>query len=55
MPAMVKKLLTWGAVVFLIFFIAYRPDAAASVFRSLGAVVVDIAQGIGDFFTNLVQ
>lgn len=55
MPAMVKKLLIWGGVTFLIFFIAYRPDAAANVFRSLGAVVVDIAQGMGDFFTSLVQ
>ncbi|MFS8480260.1 MAG: hypothetical protein FWJ93_15115 [Micromonosporaceae bacterium] len=55
MPAMVKKLLIWGLVVFVIFFIAYRPDAAANVFRSLGAVVVDIAQGMGDFFTSLVQ
>lgn len=53
MPAMVKKLLTWGGVAFLIFFIAYRPDAAANVFRSLGAVIVDIAQGIGDFFQSL--
>jgi hypothetical protein len=51
---MVKKVLTWGGVAFLIFFIAYRPQAAAQVFRSLGGGIVDIAQGIGDFFSSLV-
>lgn len=51
---MLKKFLTWGGIAFLLFFIAYRPDAAASVFKSLGSGVVDIAQGVGDFFTSLV-
>ncbi len=52
---MVKKILTWGSVAFLIFFVAYRPDAAANVFKSLGGGLVDIAQGFGDFFTGLVS
>jgi hypothetical protein len=51
---MVKKVLTWGFVAFLIFFIAYRPESAASVFKSLGGGLVDIATGIGDFFSSLV-
>jgi hypothetical protein len=51
---MVKKILTWGGVAFLIFFIAFRPDSAAQVAKSLGGGIVDIAQGFGDFFTNLV-
>lgn len=51
---MVKKVLTWSFIAFLIFFVAYRPANAAQVFRSLGAGVVDIAQGFGDFFSNLV-
>jgi len=51
---MVKKILTWGAVAFMIFFIAFRPDAAANVVKSLGGTVMDIAQGMGDFFSSLV-
>ena len=47
---MVKKALTWLFVAFLIFFIAYRPEAAAQVFKSLGNGLVDIATGIGEFF-----
>jgi hypothetical protein len=42
---MVKKVLTWGFVAFLVFFIAYRPSEAAAVFTSIGH---------GDFFSNLV-
>jgi hypothetical protein len=38
----------------LIFFIAYRPNSAADVFKSLGGGIMDIAQGFGDFFTSLV-
>jgi len=51
---MVKKVFTWGGIAFLIFFIAFRPDSAADVFKSLGGGLMDIAQGFGDFFTSLV-
>jgi hypothetical protein len=51
---MVKKILTWGGIAFLIFFIAFRPDESAEVFRSIGGGIMDIATGFGDFFTNLV-
>jgi hypothetical protein len=51
---MAKKVFTWGGVAFLIFFIAFRPAAAAEVFRSIGTSIMDIATGFGDFFTNLV-
>lgn len=51
---MVKKLLTWAGIAFLIFFIAFRPNSAADVFKSLGGGIMDIAQGFGDFFTSLV-
>jgi len=52
---MVKKVLTWGSVAFLIFFVAYRPQAAAQVFKSIGGGIVDIAAGFGDFFSSLVS
>jgi hypothetical protein len=51
---MIKKVLTWGGIAFLIFFIAFRPSSAADVFKSLGGGVMDIAQGMGEFVTNLV-
>lgn len=51
---MAKKIATWSGIAFLIFFIAYSPASAAQVFRSLGAGLLDIATGFGDFFTNLV-
>jgi hypothetical protein len=51
---MIKKILTWGGIAFLVFFVAFRPDAAANVVKSLGGTVMDIAQGMGDFFSSLV-
>jgi hypothetical protein len=51
---MVKKILTWGSIAFLIFFVAYRPTNAAQVFKSLGTGIMDIATGFGDFFSSLV-
>jgi hypothetical protein len=52
---MMKKALTWVGVAFLIFFVAYRPANAASVFKTIGAGIQDIAMGFGDFFANLVS
>ncbi|HWH00219.1 MAG TPA: hypothetical protein VNV66_13055 [Pilimelia sp.] len=51
---MVKKILTWGGIAFLLFFIAFRPESAADVFKSLGSTVADIGQGLGDFVSSLV-
>jgi hypothetical protein len=51
---MVKKVLTWGLIAFLVFFIAYRPTSAAAVFRQLGSSLYDVATGIGSFFSSLV-
>ena len=52
---MVKKVLTWGAIAFLVFFMAYRPTQAATVFKSVGGSIVDVAQGFGSFLSNLVS
>lgn len=52
---MVKKVLLWGTVAFLIFFTAYRPSASAAVFRSIGSGILDIIAGFGDFFESLVS
>ena len=55
MPVFVKKLLTWGSVAFLIFFMAFRPDSAAELTKAIGGVLMALAQGFGDFFTGLVS
>lgn len=51
---MTKKILIWGGVAFLIFFIAYRPESVSEVFTSLGNTVADIARGFGDLFDRIV-
>lgn len=53
-PGMVKKILTWGSIAFLIFFIAYRPESAAQVAKSIGSGLADLADGFTNFFTSLV-
>ena len=52
---MVKKVLTWGGIAFLIFYVAYRPQSAAQVFKSIGGNIVDVAQGFGTFLSSLVS
>ena len=52
---MTKKVMVWGAIAFTIFFVAFRPGAAADVVATLGQAAVDILEGIGDFFRSLVS
>ncbi|MBM0239960.1 hypothetical protein JNW88_27750 [Micromonospora sp. ATA32] len=54
MPVFVKKLLAWGSVAFLIYFMAFRPDGAAQMFKAVGAGLMAMAQGMGDFLTSLM-
>lgn len=49
-----KKIITWGGIAFLIFFVAFRPVAAREVVVTLATVAVDILTGVGDFFNRLV-
>ncbi|MFU8875224.1 hypothetical protein [Micromonospora sp. SL4-19] len=55
MPVLLKKLLTWGFVGFLIFYMAFRPNGAAQLCKSIGAALMMIAQGLGDFLTGLMS
>lgn len=49
-----KKILLWGGIAFLILFVAYNPADAAEVVRALGRGVTNMAQGFGDFVSELV-
>ena len=51
---MLKKVVIWGGIAFVVFFVAFRPGAAGDVVRTLGSVAVDILTGIGGFFERLV-
>ena len=48
---MVKRILTWGGIAFLIFFVAFRPDVARDVVTTLGNTLLDISNGIGRLFS----
>lgn len=50
-----KKILTWAGIAFVIFFVAFRPTAAADVVKTLGGTAMDILTGVGDFFSSLVS
>lgn len=50
---MLRRVLTWGGVALLIWFIVSQPQSAASVVRSMGTGLQDIAEGFGAFVSNL--
>lgn len=52
---MVRKILTWLFIGFLIFFVAKRPAAAAVVARWIMALLGGIATGGSDFISNLIH
>ncbi|WBB78962.1 hypothetical protein O7606_22640 [Micromonospora sp. WMMD882] len=53
MPIFLKKLLVILSVGFLIYFMAFRPQGAADLFRAIGVALLAIAAGLGDFLTSL--
>jgi hypothetical protein len=52
---MLKKILTWSAIAFVVFFIAFRPGVAADAIGALGETASDIFEGVGKFFGGLVS
>jgi hypothetical protein len=52
---MLKKVLTWALVIFLVYFVVTNPGAAAAVVRSIGNWLVDMAHGFGDFLSRVVS
>ena len=51
---MLKKVLTWVAVAFVVFYVIQRPDDAAGIVRSAGAALGDAAQSLSTFVGSLV-
>lgn len=48
-----KKIFLWGSLAFVVLFIAYNPRDAADVVEALGRGLVNMAQGFGDFISEL--
>ena len=49
-----KKILTWAAVAFLVFFVAFRPESAGNVVTTIAGTIGDIGSGFASFISNLV-
>ncbi|MGN9776032.1 hypothetical protein ACTMS0_09680 [Micromonospora sp. H33] len=54
MPELIKKLLFWTFIAFLIYYMAFRPEGAAEMFKAIGAALVAMFQGFGDFLTGIM-
>jgi hypothetical protein len=52
---MVRKILTWLFIAFLIFFMAKRPAAASVVAKWILALLGGIATGLSDFVANVIH
>jgi hypothetical protein len=52
---MIKKVLTWLGIAFLVWFIAFNPGPAADIASAIGGTIADIFRGFGKFFSNLAN
>ncbi|MEV8513660.1 hypothetical protein [Dactylosporangium sp. NPDC051484] len=49
-----KKTMTWAAGVFIVWFVAFRPESAAKVVQGIGTMIGQVGTGFGDFFTRVI-
>lgn len=49
-----KKVLTWLAVAFVVFYVIQRPEEAAGIVRSAGSALGDAAASLSSFVGSLV-
>jgi hypothetical protein len=50
----VKKAVTWALIAFVIFFVAFSPNAAARVARLIGSGITSVANGFASFLSSVV-
>ncbi|WP_167761164.1 hypothetical protein [Geodermatophilus sp. DF01-2] len=48
-----KKVLTWLALAFVIFYIISAPESSADIVRSAGQALGDAASSVASFFESL--
>ena len=51
---MLKKVLTWLALAFVVFYVIQRPEDAAGIVRSAGSALGDAASSLSAFVGSLV-
>ena len=51
---LLKKVLAWLAVAFVVFYVIQRPEDAAGIVRSAGAALGDAASSLSTFVGSLV-
>jgi hypothetical protein len=49
-----KKILTWGAIAFVIFYLVKQPGAAANVVQTVAGGLGSAASSLSTFVNNLV-
>jgi preprotein translocase subunit SecG len=52
---MLKKVLTWALVIFVVYFVVTRPGSAAGLVKSAGNGLVALGRGFGDFLSRVVS
>ncbi|MCZ2806540.1 MULTISPECIES: hypothetical protein [unclassified Modestobacter] len=51
---MLKKVLIWLAIAFVVFYVIQRPEDAAGIVRSAGGALSDAADSLSAFVESLV-
>jgi hypothetical protein len=51
---LLKKVVTWLLVAFVIFYVIQRPEDSAAIVRSAGSALGDAAQSLAAFVGSLV-
>ncbi|MGH3095435.1 MAG: hypothetical protein ACRDMV_05475 [Streptosporangiales bacterium] len=50
---MPKKIIVWGLVAFLVFYLVTQPEGSANIVRSIAGGLADAADGLARFMSNL--
>jgi hypothetical protein len=50
---MLKRVITWGIVIFVVYFLATQPDTSASFVHAWWNVVRDVGTSLSRFVTTL--
>ncbi|GAA1677300.1 hypothetical protein GCM10009765_28260 [Fodinicola feengrottensis] len=50
---MLKKVLTYGIIILLIFWVATRPDSASHAVSAIGQGLANVGNGLANFLSNL--
>ncbi|WP_163512740.1 hypothetical protein [Fodinicola acaciae] len=51
---MLKKVLTYGIIILLVFWVATRPNAAADAVSAIGSGIANVGNGLANFLSSLV-